>query len=525
MSNAAQKAVIIGAGIGGLTTALRLAHAGLDVTVLERHATPGGKMRTVPSPAGPVDAGPTVMTMRHVFDQLFDDVGETLSDHVTLVAEAVLARHWWQDGSTLDLHADPEASASAVRDFAGAQAEREFRAFSDRMARLFRGFDAPMMQAARPGLPALIRHVLTNPSLIPAMAPLSTLAASLQRQFSDPRLAQLFGRYATYVGGSPYQSPAILGLIWHAEASGVWRVQGGMHKLAVAVETLAKAKGAQFHYGCDVDRIEVQDGRVCAVHTRDERFAADHIVFNGDPRALYQGLLGQSAANAVARQATEPRSLSAYVWTFAAKARFSKENSPAGRSLPSEQILTHHNVFFGADPAAEFNALKEGLMPDDPTLYICAQDDNRFEIIMNGPPTETHTEEFEQCQTLVFGTLARFGLTFDLAPQVQHLTTPAGFNDLFPASAGSLYGRSPHGMIAAFARPTARTKLPGLYLAGGGAHPGAGIPMATLSARHAAEAIMSDRALTSTSRPMAMPGGISTGSAIAGKKPSRSSAL
>ena len=123
MSAAQDRVVVIGAGMGGLSAAARLAARGMSVTVLEQHNHPGGKMRTLDSPVGPVDAGPTVLTMRPVFEDLFASCGETLSDHVTLEAETVLARHWWRDGSSLDLHADPEASAAAIRAWGGAEAE------------------------------------------------------------------------------------------------------------------------------------------------------------------------------------------------------------------------------------------------------------------------------------------------------------------------------------------------------------------------------------------------------------------
>jgi 1-hydroxycarotenoid 3,4-desaturase len=217
--------------------------------------------------------------------------------------------------------------------------------------------------------------------------------------------------------------------------------------------------------------------------------------------------------------ATAPRSLSANVWTFAAR--------------PSGPDLHHHNVFFGADPTREFGPIAQGRMPEDPTLYVCAQDrgtgnappaSERFEIIMNAPPlTGQDPEDPATCRTRTFQTLARHGLTFDPAPPDSALTTPAGFEALFPASLGSLYGRSPHGLLAAFARPTARTRLPGLYLAGGGAHPGAGVPMATLSGRHAAEAIVTDRTSTSPSHRTATPGGMSTASPTTAAVPSPSS--
>jgi 1-hydroxycarotenoid 3,4-desaturase len=243
MTDAGDRIVVIGAGMGGLAAAARLAHAGCSVTVVEAQDYPGGKMRTVDSPAGPVDAGPTVMTMRHVFDALFEDCGERLADHVTLHPEELLARHFWTEGSTLDLFADAERSADAVRSFAGPGAEREFRAFRARAARLYAAFEGPMMLSAEPKLGALTAHVLKDPGLIPVMAPLSSLASSLRRQFSDPRLRQLFGRYATYVGGSPFASPAVLSLIWAAEENGVWRVEGGMHRLARAMADLAQRQG------------------------------------------------------------------------------------------------------------------------------------------------------------------------------------------------------------------------------------------------------------------------------------------
>ncbi|MGR3698023.1 MAG: phytoene desaturase family protein, partial [Roseovarius sp.] len=294
------RAVIVGAGIAGLATALRLAHAGLAVTVLERHAGPGGKMRALPSDAGPVDAGPTVLTMRGVFDTLFASVGARLEDHVELVPQTILARHFWPDGSSLDLFADEARSRAAIHTFAGDCAARQFTSFCARARRLFAAFDAPMMQAAAPSSLALAATALRQPALIRAMAPLSTLAQSLARQFDDPRLRQLFGRYATYVGGSPYQSPALLSLIWQAEAAGVWVVRGGMHRLAQSLATLASAKGAHFHYGTHVTRIETEGGQVRGVTLADgTRLAAEYLVFNGDPRALASGALGP-AATAVA---------------------------------------------------------------------------------------------------------------------------------------------------------------------------------------------------------------------------------
>jgi len=437
MSSPAPKLAIIGAGIGGLAAALRLASRGLDVTVFERHATPGGKMRTVPSKAGPVDAGPTVLTMKPVFDALFADAGARLEDHVTLLREPCLARHFWADGTRLDLMAAPAASVQNVVEVFGSKAGRQFEAFTARAAKLFAAFEAPMMQAAAPTQLGLTKAVLRQPSLIPAMTPHLTLAQSLAKQFSEPKLAQLFGRYATYVGGSPEASPAILSLIWHAEAQGVWHVKGGMHQLAVAIEALAKERGARFVYGADVAEISpVEDG----FRVGGERF--DTVLFNGDPRALRQGYLGDALRGAVPDQVTEPRSLSAYVHSFAAEAK--------GCDLAA------HNVFFSDGVNAEFPPLSKGQMPPDPTLYICAQDrfgggapqgPERFEIIMNAPPaadlTPDNPKDIARCQTTTFQRLARFGLTFTPQPGATALTMPQGFAAMFPASNGALLA-GPH---------------------------------------------------------------------------------
>jgi 1-hydroxycarotenoid 3,4-desaturase len=474
-------------------------------------------MRTLPSAAGPVDAGPTVLTMRPVFDALFQDLGTRLEDHVMLVRQPCLARHFWPDGSTLDLFDSEAESARAIQSMAGAKAARQFRAFSQRARRLFDGFDAPMMQAPTPSLPRLVGHVAARPRLIGAMAPLATLDQLLSRSFDDPRLRQLFGRYATYVGGAPDRVPGLLALIWHAEASGVWAVQGGMHQLARAVEGLARDRGAAFHYDADVAEVIVKDNSVIGVLLADgTRLHADTILFNGDPRALATGRLGAAAGRVAPRTRNAPRSLSAEVWAFAA--------------TPSGPDLSFHNVFFRSDAGGEFDAIARGRAVADPTLYVCAQDrgtgppptgPERFEIIANAAPLTTATtpQETDRCQTRTLQTLARFGLTFDPVPERQALTTPEGFETLFPATAGSLYGQSPEGLTAALSRPTARTSVKGLYLAGGGTHPGAGVPMATLSARHAAEAILADRISTLRSRPTAMPGGMSTGSAKTANDP------
>ena len=295
-----------------------------------------------------------------------------------------------------------------------------------------------------------------------------------------------------------------------------------MHALARAIARLIEAKGGQIRLKTGVRRILTDSDGVSGVELDSgEVLPASQVVFNGDPRALACGLLGDGVQGVAPQTLRTPRSLSATVWSFKARA--------------TGPELVHHNVFFCADPADEFGALELGQMPTDASLYLCAEDrgqgtpvpqEERFEIIRNAPPHDPQTpqpQDYQTCHQRTFPALERFGLTFSPTPGPEALTTPTGFQALFPGSAGSLYGQSPHGMTAALARPTAVTRIPGLVLCGGGCHPGAGVPMAALSGRHAAVAILRGRTSTLPSRRTVMRGGTSTESAPAAPARSASS--
>jgi 1-hydroxycarotenoid 3,4-desaturase len=495
--------IVVGAGVA----ALELAQRGLRVTVLERAAHAGGKLRECGQGPARGDAGPTVFTMRWVFDELLDALGERPSA-LPLAPLPLLARHAWPDGSMLDLHADLERSADAIGAFAGAAEARGYRAFCRRAAAAYAALEQPFLRATRPNPLSLLARGGWGrlPGLL-RISPFATLWSALGGHYADPRLRQLFGRYATYCGSSPLACPATLMLVAHVERTGVWRVVGGMQALVRLLERLLHERGARLRCGAHVERLLVAQGRVRGVELAGgERLDADAVVFAGDSAALAAGLLGEAARRAA--PAPRQRSLSALTWNLAARTD----------GLP----LAHHNVFFGPAYAEEFEAVfARGTLPSDPTTYVCAPDAadahpvQRLFCLVNAPAGRPlHDEEIERCERQTFRQLARCGLTLHPLAETTVRTTPMDFARLFPGTGGALYGEASHGWQASFRRPTQRTPIPGLVLAGGSTHPGPGVPMAALSGRLAAAEVLRQclarRVSISMSRPAATPGGIST---------------
>jgi len=340
-----------------------------------------------------------------------------------------------------------------------------------------------------------------------AIRPYESLWCALGGHFRDPRLQQLFGRYATYCGSSPFRAPATLMLIAHVEAMGVWLIEGGLSALAEAMAKLAREQGARLRFGELVSEILVEGGRAAGVRLAGgEVIRAGAVIANADPAAIASGAFGGRASRGVRSYPAKRRSLSAMTWLMKARTV----------GFP----LDRHNVFFSADYPAEFDSLSRGRLAERPTAYVCAldrpgeapADGERLQIIVNAPANgDTHpygSEEMKRCGTAMRERLAACGLS--LEPLAEPLvTSPRDFAERFPSTGGALYGRASHGWAASFLRQSARTRIPGLYCAGGSTHPGAGVPMAALSGRLAAATVMRDLASTRRFLPAAMPGGMS----------------
>lgn len=500
------RVLVVGAGMGGLAAAIDLVRAGHQVTVLERAAGPGGKLRTVTVGGADIDAGPTVFTMLSVFESLFADAGARLEDHLCLLPADLLARHAWRQGGRLDLFADVERTAEAIGGFAGAADARAFRAFHARSGVLHSALRRSFMEAQRPSPAALVARL--GPRGLGAMwrtAPWRTLWQTLGAQFRDPRLRQLYARYATYVGSSPLAAPATLMLIAHVEQQGVWRIEGGMRRVAVALETLGRRHGATYRYGAHVAEMPMRRGRVTGVVLDSgEEIPADAVVFNGDVSALGSGALGAPLRGVLPSTAPRDRALSAVTWCLHAPTR----------GFP----LAHHTVLFGDDYPAEFDAIfRRRGVSRSPTVYVCAQDRDasaaaalrdglpegaaeRLLLLVNAP-ADGDRGGIDDAQLATIGRDA-FGLMRDCglevgdgsaaAREVGVVTRPQDWERLFPGTGGSLYGRANHGALGSFRRQGAASGVPGLYLAGGSVHPGPGVPMATLSGRLAAARLLAD---------------------------------
>lgn len=526
--------LIIGAGVGGLSAGLALSARGERVTVLERAPEVGGKMNRVPVGGRFIDGGPTVLTMRHVFEKLFREAGADLDERVRMRPARRIARHAWRDGSTLELYADRLRSRDAIRAFAGAENADGFERFCSYAERIYRNVEAPFIRAQRPTATRVLKEL--GLSALPRLMRIDsrrTVWQALGDYFPDPRLRQLFGRYATYSGNSPFLAPATFNLVAHVEAEGVWLFEDGVHSLAQAMADLIVERGGEVRTDTAVASLLESGGRVSGVRTEDgETVDADAVVFNGDIAALDAGHLGAAGKRAVAGHGynEQARSLSAVVRYGVAKT--------------SGFELAHHNVFFSDDYEGEFQRIfDERGLPDVPTVYLCAQDRDetgqldeaacpdgreRLYLLVNAPASADRAPlrdaDISALLERTVDHLGRCGLTLEAAhergdePRTAQdseetawtTSTPHDWMTRFPGSGGAIYGPAAHAWNATLQRIGSVSKVPGLFLCGGSTHPGAGVPMVALSGQMAAESVLEARTSTPRSRLAAISGGIWT---------------
>lgn len=506
---------VIGAGMGGLAVAARLATLRHDVTVFEQADTAGGKLGHFRRDGFGFDTGPHLLTLPATYRDLFLKTGDALENHVDLVPVDPAFQYRFADGVEVDIpNVSRRRIAAAWDDAVGDGAGADWASVMERAGRIWDATRQPFLESPLEGAGSLLRRA-RDVDALRTIAPWRSLRGLGRQYLRDPHQQLVWDRYATYTGSDPRLAPAALAAVAYVEQSfGAWTVRGGLARLGVAVHERAVERGAVVRLGERVTSVLVEGGHVSGVRlAQGERFTADLVVADADARHLYRDLVpqdvGASARTALRR--TTP-SLSGFVLMLALRGR-----TPG---------LGHHTVMFPEDYDAEFDSVfgrgryrRTGPRAvEDPAIYLSAPDDPRLRpddaheawfVLVNAP---RHTPEAERRLGLaeedrvggidwdatgfaekyadhVLEVLARRGLEVRDRLLWREIRTPADLERRTFSVGGAIYGTSSNGARSAFLRPANRSPVPGLFLVGGSAHPGGGLPLVALSAAIVAELI------------------------------------
>jgi phytoene desaturase len=511
------RVVVIGAGMGGLATAARLAAAGHRVTVVEQAPAVGGKVGWFSRDGFGFDTGPSLLTLPGVYRDLFSATGTPLEQHVDLVPLDPACRYRLSDGTWLDLpgtgHPDDDTDddmdgghaarvATALDASLGEGAGQQWLAVLDRACRMWEASrDAVLTRPLRSA--ATLARYATRLDDLRTIAPWLSLRDLGRRMLPDTRLRPLLDRYATYSGSDPRQAPAVLATAAYVEhAFGSWYVRGGIRRLADAVHERAVSLGADVRTGVAVTEVVLDGARVGGVRlATGEHLAADVVVSAVDVAHLVRDLLphGEGHRAGAARLRRVTPSMSGLVILLALKGR-----TPG---------LSHHTVTFPADYDDEFDSVvgtgrhagRPRAVPD-PAIYVSAPDDpvtrpdeehEAWFVLVNAPrhcPQDpaagidwraadaTGAPLAESYADHLLEVMARRGLDVRERLLWREVRTPADLEDQTRSVGGSIYGSSGNGARSAFLRPANTTAVRGLYLTGGSTHPGGGLPLVALSA-------------------------------------------
>ena len=488
--------------MGGLAAAIRLASSGVRVTVLEQGERPGGKLNRWQRDGWTFDTGPSLLTMPWVLRDLFSEAGTSLDDFLTLDPVDPVCRYSFADGTHLDVTTDSARMAANIEALAPHDVPAFFR-FLGYTADLYALAGEPFLRhpleraTLRRERRTLFRYGFRPRDLTKLASPL-TVHQTVSRFFSDPRLRQVFDRYATYNGSSPYRAPAAFCLIPFVEfATGAWHPRGGMYRIAEALTALAERLGVVVRCDSEVAAITHKNGGATGVRLASgDAITADAVISNVDVLTTVERLLD---ATTPANQTTRARlrrlepSYSGFLMLVGTNRLFTE--------------LPHHSIFFPADYEAEFrDILDRRIPPHDPTIYICratATDpssappgcDNLF-VMVNVPYLDGKTDWGSLARPYrdhLLEVLRRRGLALESSIVIEDLWTPERIASAYGAQRGAIYGFASNTRRAAFLRPPNRSgTLRNLYFAGGSTHPGGGIPLALLSGRIAANLILED---------------------------------
>lgn len=482
-------AVIIGAGIAGIATSIRLARKGYKVRVYEANSYAGGKLSAFVDKGYRFDAGPSLFTMPHLVTELFDLCGEDPSASFTYQTRSSVCTYYWEDGTRYEMPAAPEriaATMASTFDVAEADVLSYLSSSRDKYE-----LTAPLFLERSLHKPATYLNRETVRALVatPRLGVFDTLHAVNSKAFADPRVVQLFDRYATYNGSDPYQTPGIMSMIPHLEMGiGTFFPVGGMVSITDSLVALAQRQGVEYVYNTPVQEIIIESGRAVGVVCNGERQMADVIVSNMDIFSTYRRLLPDAVHPE--KILHQERSSSAMIFYWGIERVFDD--------------LGLHNIFFADDYRGEFEAIfvdKE--LHDDPTVYIHISSkgeatdappgcENWF-VMINTPGDfgQDWPRWIDRSRERIIAKLSRL-LGVDIEPLIatESVLDPRGIESKTQSHRGALYGTASNNRFAAFLRHSNFSRqYDGLFFCGGSVHPGGGIPLCLSSAKIVADLI------------------------------------
>jgi phytoene desaturase len=483
--------VVIGAGLGGLSAALRLAGAGRTVTVLEQTDQPGGRAGMLHRGGYHFDTGPTVLTMPELIEDALACVGERLTDRLELLAIDPAYRANFADGSIIDVHTDPERMAAEIESVAtaaDAAGYRELVRFLHRLYRIERSnfidrnLDSPLQLLGSAGITLL------------AMGGLRRLAPKIGQYLADDRLRRIFSFQAMYAGLAPHDALAIYAVISYMDTvAGVYFPRGGMHAVPRALADAAAAHGVQFRYNTRVEQIEVSGGRARAVHTaHGERIAADVVVVNADLPTAYEQLLAEEyRPRRLRRLQYSPSCVLLHVGSAA--------------HYPD---LGHHSIYFGQAWRQTFaQIIDQGRLMSDPSFLISnpsrtdpslAPEGRQSYYVLFPTPNAQAGIDWPRIgpryRDEIVQVVSKRGLPgFEEAIEVEVLVTPQDWKDQGMAAGAPFAAAHTFGQSGPFRFPTLDRRIENLVFCGSNVQPGVGVPMVLLSGKLAAARITGTR--------------------------------
>ena len=496
MSGRTDRVVVVGAGLGGLSAALRLAGAGREVTVVERERVPGGRAGRLDLDGYSFDTGPTVLTMPDLIADALDCVGERLEDWLDLRPVSPIYRAYYPDGSTLDVHADVEEMAAEVARVCGPAEAAGYRRFVEFVSRLYA---LEMREFIDRNLDSPLDLVGVTLARLAAIGGFRRLAPKVARYLKDPRTQRVLSFQAMYAGLSPHDALAIYAVIAYMDSvAGVYFPRGGMHAVPRALAGAAGRHGVTFRYGTAVTHVEVAGGRARAVHTADgERIPADAVVLNPDLPVAYRDLLPPGAA---------PRRLARLRWSPSCVVLHVGSRAGYGG-------IAHHNIHFGHAWRRVFaEIIDEGRLMSDPSLLVT--NPTRSDPSLAPPGRQSYyvllptphlgapidwSEVGPRYRDEIVATLEERGYVgFGDAVEVERMVTPADWAASGLAMGAPFAAAHTAGQTGPFRPSNLAPGLENVVFTGSGTRPGVGVPMVLVSGRLAAERITGpDRAYRS----------------------------